>query len=134
MKLSEFRRREEVGQAGVWVDLGEGLRVKVARMSRTNVNYRNALQQLGRPHRSLVRRTGEMPEDVAEQITLEAAAKHILLGWEGLVEDDGTEIEYSPEKALEVLTEFPEFTDLVFEAAQDLATFAERELEDAAGN
>ena len=55
--------------------------------------------RLSRKHGSSV------PEDVQAEEFGKLAVQHLLLGWEGLAEDDETEIPYSKEKAQEILTD-----------------------------
>ena len=50
-----------------------------------------------------------------EELMKEITTKHLstlIVGWKGIEDDEGNEVEYSPEKALELITEF----ELIFNA------------------
>lgn len=44
-------------------------------------------------------------DDEMAKLNGELAVEHLLLGWSGLADDDDAEIPYSPDKALEILTD-----------------------------
>jgi hypothetical protein len=131
VKISDFRMDSELETGGVWCDVGEGLRVLVARAR--NVKFREYVRQLMKPHLRKVRR-GKIDPDLLEDINRKATAKTILLGWEDLQDDDGKDVPYSPEKAEEYLKEFPDFAEIVMEFATDVDLYRERDREDAEGN
>ncbi|WP_027578485.1 hypothetical protein [Bradyrhizobium sp. Ai1a-2] len=57
----------------------------------------------------LARRHGDnVPDDVMADVYGKLAVEHLLLGWQGLVDDDERDIEFSPERAKEILTD-PEY-------------------------
>lgn len=131
MKISAFRTDENLEVEGVWVDIGDGGKVKVARLG--NPNHRKVSQALGRPHQAQIRANRLRPE-VAEKLGIQATAQAILLDWEGITDDDGKPVPYSQGKALDLLTEFKDFRDLVLEIAGEMETFREQEIEESVGN
>lgn len=131
MKISAFRTDENLEVEGVWVDLGDGGKVKVARLG--NPQHRKVSQALGRPHQAQIR-AGRLKPEVAEKLGIQATAQAILLDWEGIEDDDGKLIPYSQEKALELLTELKDFRDTVLEIAGEMETFRAQEIEESVGN
>jgi hypothetical protein len=62
-------------------------------------------------------------ESAARVSTLEelGLAYGVLLGWQGLIEDDGRIMEFTPERALRAFKEHPEFRKIVSSVAGWLA-------------
>jgi len=75
-------------QEGVWVDVGAGGKLLVARLG--NTNFSNSFKRLLQPHQIKLRNRN-LPDDIQEKITIEAFAETVLLGWEGL-EVDGKKL------------------------------------------
>jgi len=124
--LNDYKIDEAKEEEGVWEDIGENSRVKVARMS--SKKYTEELDRILKPHRRSLRR-GTLNESIIETAMIRAMSKHILLDWEGLT-IKGQPIEYTPGNCHKVLTEFPEFRDQVTEIATSFDLFkAEEEAE-----
>lgn len=121
-------RNKEV--QGVWLPVGEGFDVKVARMPNPKFNAR--LQELGRPYRSQLRR-GQYDAATVEKLTTEAMAETVLLDWRGLEDDDGNPIPYSQQKAKELLSDNSSFAEIVQELASDYSNF-QYDLEESKDN
>ena len=77
------------------------------------------------------------PDEAAERWAREAMAHTVLLGWEGIADDEtGAELPYSVEKAIEFLTDprrYP-FFDFVFRESMEMGRFLERNQMDAEKN
>lgn len=116
---------------GVWVDAGAGLRLKIARAN--NANFDKVLSRLTRPHLQRIR-NGSFPDEDMKKLVWQATAETILLDWENLEDEEGNEVPYSPEKALELLTEYKDFRDMVSSYAQDATLFKQELDEEAKGN
>jgi hypothetical protein len=111
---------------GTWIDIGKGVRIKVARIG--NPENSKLAQKLWRPYRA-AHRANSLPDEVADELMIEAIARTILVGWEG-VEADGKPLPYSYENAKALLSEVPDFRQLVWGFANEAATFR-REQEEA---
>ena len=104
---------------GVEVEIRSGAIVKVARTN--NPKFKEYLRHLLKPYeRQMQRRT--MDDDLLNDLTLRAVAKHVLLGWKGL-QLDGKVVKYTPEKAFELMKEFEDFQEDVVDAASMRETF-----------
>ena len=126
-----FATDRQAEQDGVWVALGEGARVKVARFN--NPRHRAVLDRLRRPYRSLLMAGRDLPDDVAEQMTVEAAVEALLLDWDG-IDDNGAPLPFSKDNARRLLTELPDFRDAVAFLSMQAETFRREALEQAAKN
>jgi hypothetical protein len=109
-------------QDGVWIDLGDGGSMKIARMG--NPDYIKEFQRITKPHRQAIRR-GTLSEEVSQDLLVQAMAKHILLDWKGLKYNDGTDIVYSVEEAKKMLSSLKDFRDYVTEMANSAENFKE---------
>ena len=131
MKLSEMQNNPEVETEGVWQNYGGGLRVKIARMS--NPKYEEYLREQTKPHMRRLR-SGNLENDVIEEITQKAMARYILLNWEGLKDENDQEIPYSEKKAFELLSD-PKYKDFyrdISDMSQDRSLFRSQALEELA--
>lgn len=104
---------------GVWVDLGDGASIKVARVG--NKENTTLVKRLTAPHKVAIR-ANKLPDEIWEKITIEAVASTILLDWKGLKED-GKLIPYSKENAVQLLTDYKDFRDQVSGLSSELALF-----------
>ncbi len=126
-----FATDRQAEQDGVWVALGDGARVKVARFN--NPRHRAVLDRLRRPYRSLIMSGRDLPDDVAETMTVEATADAILLDWDGISEN-GAPLPFSRETARRLLSELPDFRDAVAFLSMQAETFRREALETATKN
>ncbi len=132
MKLSAaFGTSEKLEIEGVWVDLGEGGSIKVARAG--NRENRRELKRLIAPHKAALR-ADNLPDDVLEKITIKVMARTILLDWKGIDDDDGKPIAYSQEAAEAQLTKHKDFRDFVAGISADMKVYQEGAEEATAKN
>jgi len=117
-------------QEGVWYDIAEGLRMKIARIG--NPLYQKRFQALSKPYRRSIRR-GTLSDDVAEKLLVQCLSETIVLDWEG-VEDEGVEILYSKDAAVTLLTKYPELRNYINDIANELEGFQEELNEEATEN
>ena len=116
---------------GVWAECGGGLRIKVARMG--NPAYEESIRKSAKPFMRQMR-LGTMNVEDMEGLAMKAIAKHIILDWENLDDNDGTPIPFSPDKALELFKEYHDFYTMVKEVSGEAEIFRSDEMDEAAGN
>lgn len=119
-KLFGTNRRAE--EAGVWVDLGQGARVKVARD--TSPAYRKRLQDVIRPYRGAIA-ANALDDRQAHALFAEAAAGTLLLDWDG-IEIDGKPVPFSVAAAEQLMEEVPDFYKAIKSFAEDAALYREQ--------
>lgn len=125
-RLKTDRKKED---GGVWIEAGEGLRLKIARIG--NKNYEKFILEQQGP---FARRVGRSSMEEMQDRIRDAIAHTVLLGWENLVDEHGVEISFSPSKALELFISTPEFYRIVSEYASDIEMFREGSKAEAAKN
>jgi hypothetical protein len=117
-------------QEGVWHDLAEGLRVKIARIG--NPNYQKRFQAITKPYQRALRKN-TLANEVAEKLHIQCLSETIVLDWEG-VEDGGKEIPYSKDAAIALLTKYPELRSYINDIANELEGFQEELVEEGDEN
>ena len=132
MDLNKLRTDLNRESDGVWVDIGDGASIKVARIG--NPRHSAILRKLSAPYRRQIN-AGTLPDDVAFRISGEAMANAILLDWNGL-ELDGATLVYSQQAAKDVLCnqQLKDFRSQVQAAAEDEEAFRQTVIEDAEKN
>lgn len=133
MKLSSIKQDQEKSENGVWVPFTDGLKILIARAG--NAECKKMTARLQKPLEKRIRK-GLVEDSVLSDIAKKVTAKHIILDWENLEDDDGEEIPYSPEKAYELISD-PEneiFYNWVLEASVDEMNFRKESKEDELGN
>lgn len=131
MKLSTIKKDVNAAEQGVWVNgvLGD-LDVKVA--SAGNRKYIESLRNALKPYQ---RNLKNIDDEVFTEIQNKAIAKHILVDWRNLQDDEGNEIPYSEQKAYELLQdpENEEFRKLIVSLSEESEVFRKEALEGLAG-
>ena len=126
----EYGTNKKLESTGVWIDLGEGAKIKVARNG--NPEYTKMIEKLSRPYKKQIRR-GTINGETFDKIIRKATAEHILVDWKGITEDK-VEVPYSTEEAYRLLTEYGDFREVVAENALDFQNFQDDEIEEEEGN
>lgn len=126
----QFNVDTSLEEKGVWIQMDEETKVLIARNG--NAKYREVMTRRTAPFKAAIR-NNILPEKTAEKILIEAMADAILLGWEGMKEN-GAEIPYTRDKAVEMLTKYKEFRDFISETASQVELYKQQEDAASAGN
>lgn len=118
----EFVTNKALEEGGVWVDIGSDASLKVARAGnkKSIARYR----ELAAPYIAQITH-GKISDDIAVQISVQVQAETILLDWKG-ISYDGKAMEYSTENAVKLLTESPDFRELVATISNERRTFQQQ--------
>ncbi len=123
--LKAFSTDKELENSGVWVDIGDGTILCVARMY--NDRYNELLRGAIQPHKRK-----ELTSDESIEIMIDVEARAILVGWEGVTEN-GEDVPYSVEKVKEYLR-LRDFRKKILEIANSMEAYKAQELEDGEKN
>ena len=126
----EYGTNKKLESAGVWIEVGDGAEIKVARNG--NPEYTKMIEKLSRPYKKQIRR-GTINGETFDKIIRKATAAHILVDWKGITEDE-VEIAYSEAEAYRLITDYGDFREVVAENALDFQNFQEEEMEEEEGN
>jgi hypothetical protein len=130
--INKVRTDPEKELQGVWTDFAEGIRLKIARAG--NPAYRKLLRELSEPHIKDIR-NGTMDEELNSTILKKVRAITILLDWEN-IEENGQEVSYSKEKALEYFMDpsLRDFYLFVVIESENMDLFRKEVIEEAIKN
>jgi hypothetical protein len=118
-----FATDKKKEQDGVWKNLGDA-RVKIARAN--NPKYRTALTKYIKQF--VPAGIQPKPDDPnIEKATVYAMAEAILLDWENLA-IKGEILEVSVEQAIGILTDYPDFREVISQLAIDVDNFRPDEI------
>lgn len=132
--VRRFAWNKELETQGVWREIEDGAaKLKIARFN--NPDHVSTLQKLRLEHEEELRNPDT---EEAQKLTLElstrAMAQSVLVGWEGILDEEGKELPYSAEAAFELLTELDEFSGLVFNLSLENEQYRKFQEDKAAKN
>lgn len=113
-------------EEGVWVKMGEGAEVRVARLG--NKQYLEAVRRLSSKHK-VASRNNKLADEVTLDVTVNAFAEAILLEWKG-IQENGKNLPYTRENAARLLKEYADFREDIAAIAMNMENF-KREQEEA---
>ena len=119
---SSFSTDSKKEVEGVWVNLDENSRIKIAKLG--SREFQRVFNEISRPYRTAIRNK-TLDNKTSEEILIKTFARAILVDWEGIKEGD-QEVPYSHEKAEEYLR-ISAFRDFVTSCANDFTLFKEQE-------
>lgn len=126
--MSAFMKRYATDKSleteGAWVDFGDGIRVKIARIN--NKEARAIFRREMKPYRNF--RDGA-PDEVSEKILTKVLVEAVIKAWEGVPADLADK-----EAAMAFLAEYPDFRSQVSEMAEAAETFRAENLKADEGN
>lgn len=115
-----FKTDETKEEQGVWVNFGDGIKVKVRRFkSKASQDARKKLEE---PFTAEIRR-GPLDEKIAEDLLIRQMAMAIVVDWQGVTSEDGKELPCTFENKYEILKALPEFRDEIAAIAIDRDSF-----------
>ena len=131
--LSKFRLDEKKSVDGVWRDFGAGIKLKIARMHSPEFNKFYA--KISEPYRNQIR-ARSLDGDILADLMKQTIAKYVIRDWKGLEDDDGKPIKYTPEKALEIISDPANviFYDFVLDVSTSVNLYFEEQKKAAAKN
>lgn len=115
----EFGSNPKAEIEGVWVVVGEGAKVLIARLG--NPQAQRAYRKIPRAVRAQIE-DAALGGAEAKNFLADFMSKHVLLGWEGF-SDAGKALKYSTESAKKMLAKHRRFSDRIWELTTDDALF-----------
>lgn len=122
-----FKTNRQAEQEGVVLDYGS-FKIRVLRAGPENARFQRVMEAKLKPHRRLL--NNNMADmDVIDRLIREAYAETIVIGWEGVTDEEGTELPCNKENALKLFTDLPDLFRDVRDQAASAALFREHVLE-----
>jgi len=134
----QFKTDKKLETEGVILEYGlnskkQPMRIRVARAGGANVAFSKALERATRPHRKALQ-SGTMDNKLADSIYKDVFAETVLLGWEGIEDENGEAMAFNKDNVVKLFTDLPDLFADVREQAQGIAIFREEVREDDLGN
>ena len=131
--LDRYNTDRNLEEGGVWVDFGDGLKVKIRRL--TSKHSRETRRKLEKPYAAQFRNR-DMPDSLQEELLNKQVAKSVVIDWEGVVNPEKPEekLPCTEDNVLMMVQKFPEFRDDILTAAMERTTFEKEMRKDAEKN
>lgn len=130
--FSVFKTNAKLEKEGIIIDY-EAFKFRIARAGGANSDYKRILRAKFRPFRHQFE-TETISNEIAKKLLIEVFAESVVLGWEGVCDEDGNEIEFNKENCVKLLTELPDLFNDLQEQASNYKLFRQAEIEDEAKN
>ncbi len=131
--LSMFQTDKSKEKEGIELDFLNGLVVTVRRAGGSNQKFHNVTRREMKKYQHAIN-AGTLSTEQDRAIMVVVYVDSVIIGWEGLTDDDGKEIPFERNQAIEVLTENPDFFDAIKDQCEDMENFKSAELKEAAKN
>lgn len=129
---SVFLTDKALEKEGIVLDYGD-FKIKVARAGGANAAFQKALTAKVRPYKRQLD-AGTIPDDVAEKLFLDVYAEAVVLGWEGVTDENGKPLPYSKENAVKLFSDLPDLFRDVQNQAAAISNFRAEVTEDTIKN
>lgn len=112
---------QERQENGFWFDIGDGIKILIRRWrSQKSVQV---LRDVELRMKATLKEDESLTDEQRTKVSIEHIAAGIIADWEGIEVPEKGVIPYSPEAAIQILTDLPEFRDVIARAAFDDANF-----------
>lgn len=101
---------------------GKDILIRVARAGASNDAYVKRMEAKVKPHRRLIQNE-TIERAVLIGIIREVFAETVVLGWEGVEDENGNELPFTKENCIKLFTDLPDLFEDVQEQAQKAALF-----------
>lgn len=128
-----FKTNKSVEAEGIWVDFGDGERIRIARAGGANQAFQRAAERIQRKYRKQIQ-LDTLNDKEASGLLRELYADTIILGWEGVKDAAGKPLPFSKEACMKLLEDLPDFFREIKEHATSQVLFLESTLEADAKN
>lgn len=123
---SAFGTVKQYEQEGVTLDLGVA-KFRIRRAGGVNRRYSVVLAQKLRPHRRALD-AGVLAEDVSASILMETYFETVVIGWEGVTDEEGNSLPYTLENFKKVMTDLPDLWSILMREADTMKNFQAEEV------
>ena len=117
---------------GIVLDYGD-VKITIARAGGSNKSFAKEMEKLTKPFRRQIQ-NGTLPDKTADIILKKAYAKHIILDWDGVVDDKDNPIPCTEENIIRLFDDLPDFFNDIQEQSRSASLFRDEEIEESAKN
>lgn len=130
----KFAWNTEAQTEGLWREIDDGAaKLKIARFN--HPEHQAYLRRLREENAKLLENPdSEESQTKLNEIASKAMAAHILKDWEGIQDEEGNDLPYSEEAAYQLLSDYEEFSNLVFYLSTEVEQYRKYKEADAVKN
>lgn len=133
-----FETDKQLERDGIVLEYGrntkdEPVSIRIARAGGSNTRFAKILEQKMRPYKRALANES-LDNRIAEKIMVEAYADSVILGWTGVQDREGNDLEFNRENVVKVLTDLPDLFLDIQQQSQKAALFRTEIREADAGN
>ena len=111
---------------GKWYMIDEEVGFILKRFGGSNATrVQKALNDVMKPYKTQVKR-GKLSEELDRRLTVTAFVRSCLVDWKGLSED-GKEVKFSEQAAIDLLVDLPDLSADLLSFAQDMSNYQDEE-------
>jgi hypothetical protein len=126
-----FKTNHEKEENGIDIEYGTNsknapIKFRVARASRSNIHYQTVLELVTRPYRRMIN-GDKLDKRVENKLNITIFVKSILLGWEGVEDENNEPLTFNQENATKLFTDLPDLFAELQQAAADANNFKDDE-------
>jgi hypothetical protein len=129
---SLFKTNDKMETEGVVLNYGS-FDIRIARAGGANKKYMKLLQARMKPHKRQMD-TDTLPEKTATDILAACFADAVILGWTGVKDEEGKDMEFTRENVIKLMTDLPDLFRDVQQQANLVSNFRAAEIEEIAKN
>jgi hypothetical protein len=128
--LEAYKSDRDAEKEGIWFVYPNGIKFLMARAGGSNNRYKRMLSKALRPHRRVIDQ-GRMDPDLSDELLRRVYANTVLLDWEGIKDEKGKSIPYTPQAGEEFFAAIPELFSELIDRATEAQNFVDAEVEEA---
>lgn len=134
----QFATDKNVERDGVVLSYGKNsknknIEIRIARAGGANIRYTKLLEAAIKPYRRQLQNE-TMDNGVAEDITMRVYAQSVVLGWEGVEDENSNDMEFTVENCMKLFKDLPDLWADIQSQATRAALFRQDILEADAKN
>lgn len=118
------------GKKGVTLDYGEGVKITILRAGGSNRKYQQVLRE---KLMATGRKLSSMTDEESEKGMIEVYADAVIIGWEGVKDQDGNDVPFTRENVVKIMSDLPELFADIQRAAGGFELFREAQKADLVG-
>lgn len=127
-----FKTNPELECSGIEINYGDFI-ITIARAGGANKKFARAIEKKSRPFKRAIQ-SDTFDNDRANALLKEVYAETVVLGWEGVTDENGEELPFNRDNCLKLFNDLPDLFQDIMEQAQKSALFREDIRENDSGN
>lgn len=117
-----FGTSQSLEQDGIILDFGKGVKIKTRRAGGANSKFQKLLIKRTAPHKALLKQN-LLDESQALEIMAGVYADAVIIGWEGVTDENDKPLAFNRENVIKVLLDLPDLFNAIQDATADHSNF-----------